>query len=364
MKIRFLCLVFAVILLLSGCVVIGENVSVEGLFGVKQGREKHPEISGILELRDFVTQQREEGYTKFSFCYTGLEELDPGLVAKMADVCYVKMIQENNIYHLELSLFPGERIVEAYNTENLTTLSADEKKVLEIATDMVTTAKEHAHDDWELELLLHDMLCRRITYSDADIYYDTPENQPRHLSVIGALLDGQANCQGYTDAFYTLASLAGFEVGRLSVETDAAPHMVNIILLAGSWYVVDLTYDDSSDDVISYRLFNVGLDMIGEEYSWSEKVEFNAVTAKSDENNYYIRNDIVFEDIDHLAEYIAKTWEENGNIQIDAMVKDESESEKLSKILPDVLKKIGRSYSYNIWHSSNGKDSFYTVIFD
>ena len=364
MKIRFLSLVIAVMLFLSGCVVIGEDVSLEGLFGARQDSGKYPQISSVLELRNYVTHQREAGYTKFSFRYTGYDELDPGIIAKMADVCYVKMIQESDIYHLELTQFPGERIVEAHRTEALDNLSEDEKKALEIAVQIVANAKDQAQDDWELELLLHDMLCRRVTYSDADIYYDTPENQPRHLSVIGALLDGEANCQGYTDAFYTLASIAGFEVGRLSVETASAPHMVNTILLDGSWYVVDLTYDDSSDDVISYRLFNAGLDMIGEEYSWQEEIEYYEIAEKSDENNYYIRKDIVFADLDQLAEYIAKSWAENGNTQIDAVVRNEPESENLSDILPDVMKKTGRSYSYNIWHSSNGKDSFYTVIFN
>ena len=363
------CLVLA--LLLSGCAAALRDALDTGynVFGIPNpdlhiDYASYPDIGDMVELRDHIAAQREQGKLEFSFIYSGTEEIDPGVVAQMADVCYVKMTQEGNICHLEMTAFPGERIVDAYFSGKTDSLTQDERKVLEIAAEMVEDAQNQAENDWELELLLHDTLAERISYSDADIYYEKPEDQPRHLSVIGGLLDGQANCQGYTDAFYTLASLAGFEVGRLSVETDTDPHMVNTICLDGSWYVVDLTYDDSNDALISYRLFNAGMDMIGEEYWWDEATEPNIIVANSDENSYYIRNALAFEDIEALAEFVAESWAEMGNTQIHAMLQNEADSEKLNDVLPDALEKWGRSYSYSLWHSSNGVDSFYTVVFE
>lgn len=365
MKIKIVIAVLLTVVLLAGCVYSGESISLEQVLGIqREEKNNYPEISSVLQLRDHIARQREQGNTEITFVYTGVEEIDPGIVAQMADVCYVKMIQEGNVYRLEMTVFPGERIVDAYFSGTTESLSLDEKKALEIAAEIVKDAKDQAADNWELELLLHDMLSERISYSDADIHYETPEDQPRHLSVIGGLLDGQANCQGYTDAFYTLASLAGFEVGRLSVETDTDPHMVNTICLDGSWYVVDLTYDDADDAAISYQLFNAGMDMIGKEYWWDEATEANIIVANSDENSYYIRNGLVFDDIEALAEFIAESWAEMGNTQIHAMLQNESDSEKLNEVLPDALEKWGRSYSYSLWHSSNGADSFYTVVFE
>ena len=360
-KLWILALVFS--MLLSGCSYMGEQVSLENMLGVRQ-QENDPKIATAVALRDYILQQRQQGKLAFSFCYTGTDEIDPGVIAQMADVCYVKMTIEGNNYHLEMTEFPGERMVKAYFAGETQKLTQDEKDALQIAVQILEDAKSQAADDWELELLIHDMLAERIAYCDADIYYEHPEDQPRHLSVIGALLDGQANCQGYTDAFYTLASLAGFEVGRLSVETDSDPHMVNLICLDDAWYVVDLTYDDANDDAISYQLLNAGLDLIGKEYFWSDEIESNFVVDKSDENNYYLRKELVFADIDKLAAFIAQDWAENGNTEIHAMLQNEADSEKLNDVLPDALSKWERSYSYSILHSSNGKDSFYTILFE
>lgn len=369
MKNRGIILALIAAFLLSGCVYDGQGISLESILGnIPQKNQivdpSYSNIDNVIELRNFVDSQREQGNLEFSFIYSGENGVDPGVVAQMADVCYVKMIQEGNIYHLELKEFPGERIVRAYKSDDASQLSRDEKKVLETAMEMVEEAKKQASDNWELELLLHDMLAEHITYSDADIYYEKPEDQPRHLSVIGALLDGEANCQGYTDAFYTLASIAGFQVERLSVETFTDPHMVNIICLEGQWYVVDVTYDDSNDSAVSYQLFNAGLDLIGSQYSWSDETECNSIVAQSDEKSYYIRNHLLFTDLEDLAEFIAEDWAENGNTMIQAMLLDESDSEKINEVLPDALEKWEKSYSYSIWYNSNGKDSFYTVIFD
>ena len=371
MKKALFILSLALMFLLSGCAAALRDALDTGynVFGIPNpdlhiDYASYPDIGDMVELRDHIAAQREQGELEFSFIYSGTEEIDPGVVAQMADVCYVKMTQEGNICHLEMTAFPGERIVDAYFSGKTDSLTQDERKALEIAAEMVEDAQNQAENDWELELLLHDMLAERISYSDADIYYEKPEDQPRHLSVIGALLDGQANCQGYTDAFYTLASIAGFEVGRLSVETATDPHMVNLICLNDAWYVVDLTYDDSNDNAVSYQLLNAGLDMIGKEYFWSDAIESNSIVDKSDENCYYILNGLAFADLETLSNFIAEEWAENGNTQIHAMLKNEADSEKLNEILPDALSKLGRSYSYSIWHSSNGTDSFYTVIFE
>ncbi len=320
-------------------------------------------IGDLLQLRDFAAEQMAQGNLEFSFKYKGTEPFDPGIIAQMSGACFVRAVQQGTVYHITLTQFPGDRIVNAYFSGDSSALSQEESKALEIAVEMVEQARENAGTNWDLELLLHDALAEQITYSDAPIDYDKPEDQPRHLTVIGALLDGEANCQGYSDAFYTLASIAGFQVGRLSVETSTDPHMVNTICIDGQWYVVDLTYNDSADEILSYHLFNAGLDLIGQEYTWAEEVALHPIAARSDENSYLIRNGLVFEDLDTLAEFVAEDWAERGNTVIHAMLSGEPDSEKLSGALPDALKKWGKSYSYSIWHKSNGLDSFYTVVF-
>lgn len=323
----------------------------------------YTEISDQDALRNYVLEMSDADELQFSFVYTGKDKPDPGVIAQMAGACFVEIIQEGDIHHVTLTEFPGSRIVDAYFSNDAEKLTEDEQLALEEAVKIANEAKERTSDNWELELAIHDLLAERITYSDADIFYEEPEDQPRHLSVIGALLDGEANCQGYTDAFYTVASIAGFAVDRQSVETDTDPHMVNTICLDGDWYVVDLTYNDSDDESISYRLFNAGMDMIAQEYEWAAEVERHPIIPESNDYNYFIRNDLCFRDVLKLAEYVARMWARYGETEIQALLMDEDEAEKLNEILPAILESYGKSYRYSIWYSTNGEDSFYTIVF-
>lgn len=370
MKRLFLILSIISVLLLSGCFFLMDDASNSeigkiGIGNLEQSIDysDYEEIEDLLELRDFVIEQIEDDNLEFSFVYSGEEDLDPGVIAQMGGVCFVKYVQEGKLYTVSVTEFPGARIVDAFFKDDTSKLNEDECLALEKAVEMVDEAQAISEDDWELELAIHDILAQHITYSHAPIDYDDPEDQPRHLSVVGALLDGSANCQGYTDAFYTLASIAGFEVGRLSVETPSEPHMVNTICLNDKWYVVDVTYDDSNDKMVNYHLFNVGMDFIGEEFYWPEEIETHSIVRKSDELNYYIRNDLVFDDMEDLAGFVAKQYAKNDKTVIHAMLLDEDDSEELNEALQLALEDYRISYEYSLWYSDNGEDSFYTVIF-
>ena len=357
------CLVFVLILsmLLSGCLSTLQKFTYDSIEIEEIETPDLETIDDAIALRDFVFAQYKAGNLNFSFNYAG--DIDPGFIAQMAGVCFVRVTQMDERYDVELTPFPGDRIVDAYFTEDTSELTEDECLALEKAVELVQSAQLLAEDEWELEWMIHNILAEHITYSDADIYYDDPLDQPRHLSVIGALLDGQANCQGYTDAFYTLASIAGFEVGRLSVETSDDPHMTNTILLDGNWYIVDVTYDDSGDDAVSYHLFNAGLDMVGSEYFWSEEVSPYEITEISDDHSYYYRNQVVFEDMDDLADYVAEEWYENGNTIIRGQLLNEDDGQEFRQALIDALENCRKSYEFHIWYTSNGTDTFYTIVF-
>lgn len=362
-----LCLIISA-LLFSGCDNVLDKLSgsYDDMMNSHQtpsAGEDYPELEDMTALREFVLEMSEDNEWQYSFIYSGNDFPDPGILAQLSGACFIEVIQEGTVYHINLTEFPGSRIVSAYFSGQTENLSDDEQLALDAAVDVVKAAKEMASDDWELELAIHDLLAERITYSDADIFYDQPENQPRHLSVIGALLDGQANCQGYTDAFYTVASLAGFTVDRQSVVTSTDPHMINTICLDEEWYVVDLTYDDSNDDAVSYHLFNAGMDMVAQEYSWSRDVQRHPIIRESNDYNYYIRNDLRFGDALELAEYTALRWARYGQTVIQAMIMDEDEPEKLNKLLPSVLESYEKSYRYSVSYGTNGEDSFYTIVF-
>ncbi len=77
-------------------------------------------------------------------------------------------------------------------------------------------------------------IMNRATYVSGDM-----SNQPRFVTAIGALLDGKANCQGYSDAFYMLGRIGGTANGGL--------HEWNTITYGDEkTYLIDVTAGDDA----------------------------------------------------------------------------------------------------------------------
>ena len=167
------------------------------------------------------------------------------------------------IYITVTGYYPADRILAAWKNNTVEDLSADEQKVLALALETVEQAKAETDDPYELEFWLHDWLCAQVVYESPDMEVSIRDYiQLRQLSCIGAMLDGNANCQGYADAFYLLGNLAGLEVTRLMGDAGGG-HIWNMIRLEDQWYLVDVTFDDLSDeeyDSWTYTFCNTALD--------------------------------------------------------------------------------------------------------
>ncbi len=112
-------------------------------------------------------------------------------------------------------------------------------------------------------LSLHDALCRRVVYGGAD--------EMRHTAP-GALLTGEAQCEGYAQAMTLLCRMAGIPCG---VVTGAArtsdgrtePHAWNIALLDGEMVYLDVTWDDQdAQGIIGHWYFALTAEEIAEDH--------------------------------------------------------------------------------------------------
>ena len=74
---------------------------------------------------------------------------------------------------------------------------------------------------------------------------------------IGPLFEGKAICSGYSDVMSIFLDKLGLE--NIRVATDE--HVWNAVLLNGTWYHIDLTWDDpivtSGEDIIQYDYFMI-----------------------------------------------------------------------------------------------------------
>lgn len=319
-----------------------------------------PTFSQITDLRDYMNATADSGTLDFSFYYTGSETLTAQQLAQILSCCYIYYNQDGNLYHVTITEYPGDRMVDAWQSSDRSGLNPAEVQTLDYAIDLVRYWTAYTSDPWELELLIHDYLSEHILYMEGNINFSDPNNVPRELSAVGALLDGRANCQGYVDAFYLLGTIAGLWVDRMYVKEPAGYHVVNTVNLDGQWYIVDVTFDDMDDEsVLSHYLFNVGKDRV-REYSWAPEMEYRPIAWATDSAFYYARQGTMFYDEQSAAAYVAQNW--NGE---DAcfrfMIQGQTEDQAANNALYNALTELGIYFSYTYWYYTDGTDIYFTL---
>ncbi len=207
-------------------------------------------------------------------------------VANQCGICNFNQIYNDDglLMFDDINYFPGTRIARAWRDGGVAALSEEERLTLNEALGI---AGATAGTDAERERQVHDALCARVSY-----YTDSGE-RGRKDSAVGALLDGLADCDGYSDAFYLCGTLAGLQVRYMPGDsvgesaTDLSEdvseewlekqdpdngHMWNLVCLDGRWVAVDVTWDDGDSDVY-YANYNLGDERLGLTHLWDERTK-------------------------------------------------------------------------------------------
>ena len=131
------------------------------------------------------------------------------------------------------------------------------------AADQILSGIKGSMTDYEKELYLHDALVAQVDYimsaSNAHNAY-------------GALVDGQAVCEGYAEAYQYLLHRAGIQSFIIEGASNPPgggaqiPHAWNAVKIGGKFYHVDATWDDQGD-VTYHSYFNLSQSMILEDHA-------------------------------------------------------------------------------------------------
>lgn len=202
---------------------------------------------------------------------------------------------------------PGVRMLDAWKSGDMSSLSEDEIAALSEAKSIVERLQsQYSPNSLELERAIVDELCARLTY------VSRKEGDDSVIKADQALLNGKANCQGYSEAFYLIAGMAGFNVGFNSGRNVDDWHMWNTIELYGQWYILDLTSIDRGGDLISpetpaYGLFNAGLNRSKDLLSWEPQYETVKISDISDQTYFFYCGipgfGASFDNLDAMAQY-------------------------------------------------------------
>ncbi|MBP3389160.1 MAG: hypothetical protein J6K98_04710 [Clostridia bacterium] len=140
---------------------------------------------------------------------------------------------------------------------------------------------------YERELKIHDNLIARCAYDE------TQESAYCH-SAYGALVEGKAVCEGYSRAFQYLLYQVGIPCLIAEGQSHGQGHAWNMAQIDGSWYHVDVTWDDPLSDTPSlyHGYLNLNDGWIREDHTVEQKgYPLPAATAIA--ANYHVKNDTV-----------------------------------------------------------------------
>ncbi len=194
----------------------------------------------------------------------------------------------------------------------------DNKEEVEDAIDRIVSKALKAENDFEKEVIIHDMLCKTVTY-DSELGSDVGAI----YSIYGALINGHAVCEGYARAFKLLCQSAGLECILVTGDSKGVGHLWNMVKLENEWYHVDVTWDDLKEEPhhtylnlttleiradhdidITYNDADISLISQGNSFN------FSIPDAKSTKYNYYIQKGLVINEdpVNPVAEEIVKRF--------------------------------------------------------
>ena len=152
-------------------------------------------------------------------------------------------------------------------------------------TDVLTTVPANA-DDYTTERILHDALTARVSY-DREVAEGTvsASQRPHAFSAYGALVDGQAVCEGYARAMQLLLQRAAIPCTLVSGTADGTAHMWNTVEIDGRNYHLDPTWNDA-DDKLQHTFFNLTTEEIARTHTVGEE-NLGVDTCTATEANFY-----------------------------------------------------------------------------
>lgn len=180
----------------------------------------------------------------------------------------------------------GAKMYRAWYDSELSSLTGEQRQALNIVMAKVMEIRQQYASQYDQALAVHDYLCDRITYDNT--------SGPRVRTVVGALLDGRANCQGYTDAFYLMCSMLGMEVYCQNGMADGGGHTWNLLKINDQgWSIVDVTWDDGcrflNGTEPNYLYFGIGSEQIRLTHQWDALCEPGGLVYFTSEDYFYYK---------------------------------------------------------------------------
>lgn len=171
------------------------------------------------------------------------------------------------------------------------------KTALEKAVKAITESIPVTEDEYEIERYLHDRLLEGCTYNDKAATTGF-RSFPQAFTAYGALVEGEAVCEGYARGMQLLLNACGIPstlvIGH-SLEKDE-DHMWNLVTINGEHYHLDPTWNDTNDR-LRHTYFNLTDERLAITHTIAAgQPGIHPCTATTD--NYFLREKAYFDTYD------------------------------------------------------------------
>jgi Transglutaminase-like superfamily. len=179
---------------------------------------------------------------------SGIDKGDVETVFRCLMCDHPELFWLGNQYNYQYLETTGE-IVSVSLTFNETADNIDAaKQAFDANVDAIVAGAEAYDSDYDKEKYVHDALIESTEYQS-----DSALNQ----SAYSAIVNHSTVCAGYAKSFQYLMQKLGIPCYYVIGTSEGEDHAWNIVLIDGSFYNVDVTWDDCSSDNDPYYFFNL-----------------------------------------------------------------------------------------------------------
>ncbi len=164
-------------------------------------------------------------------------------------------------------------------------LSSDDcERYIDTFNNKVDEILSHVGKDkteYQRERIIHDLMISNCSYKTG---VTSTGDGWQYFSAYGALVSGEAVCEGYSKSMQVLLTRVGIPCSTVRGEADGVSHMWNVVKLSGEWYHLDVTWDDA-DDKINYEYLNLTTEDITKNHTIADSIQTMRELLSQDEQN-------------------------------------------------------------------------------
>ncbi len=226
------------------------------------------------------------------------------------------------------------------------TISSHERAYRSVVNRIVAYSK--TFDDYEKVKLVHDLFCRKIRYET---------NHPNAHSIVGALIDKIAVCDGIARAAKLLFDAMGLEscvVCGKATQNDVPieNHAWNKVNINGDWYNLDITFDIecSKCGCLRYDYFNVPDVEISKEH---QQAHYAYPMCNSNKASFYHRNNLCISTKEQFEKVLSGVVASGGNQLMVKWTNEQNQitNEHIQKWVEEILRNFTQGVLYELFYN-------------